>query len=166
MFILGLKVGNTTDPSLWIMGGCDSLSPLLLGLSSSFPFCGSAWTHYKAMKGYELLSTPTRGNRNSLHLHKQRHKYMRQTQTHGISTQKSPQSLTHAHSFFTFHWTVAQAFPWLSPEDVHFHELPCESFYSTSENSIISRAAHRQLRLSLPTSNPGFKLSPDSLAAQ
>lgn len=163
MFILGLKVGNTTDPSLWIMGGCDSLSPPLLGLSSSFPFCGSAQTHYKAMKGYELLSTPTRGNKNSLHLHKRRHA----TNTNTRNLYTDIPAVAHKHTFFfIFHWTVAQAFPWLSPEDVHFHELPCESFYSTSENSIIYRAAHRQLRLSLPTSNPGFKLSPDSLAAQ
>lgn len=58
MFILVLKVGNTTNVSLWIMGGCDSHSPPLLGFSSSFPFRGIAQSHYKAIKGYELLSTP------------------------------------------------------------------------------------------------------------
>lgn len=36
----------------------------------------------------------------------------------------------------------------------------CEALYSTAENSIIYRAAHHQLRISLTTFGPGFNSSP------
>lgn len=91
MFILGLKVGNTTNVSLWIMGGCDSLSPPLLGCSSSFSFLRQS--HYKAIKGYELVQYKKK-KKKSLNLHKYRHKYTQtSTKTNILSLQVIEQSL-------------------------------------------------------------------------
>lgn len=77
------------------MGGCDSLSPPLLGFSSSFP---SLWQCTESFQSHERLwtgiSTPTKDIKKALHLHKYRHKYMWQTQAHKVSPHKSSCSLT------------------------------------------------------------------------
>ena len=69
-------VGNTTNVSLWIMGGYDSHSPPLLGISSSFPFHDIAQSHYKAIKGYELPRTPIYDREKALWLHRYSHIYI------------------------------------------------------------------------------------------
>lgn len=49
---------HTIDPSSWNMEGCDSL--VHHQLESTRLFLGSTDSHSKAMKGYELVSTPTK----------------------------------------------------------------------------------------------------------
>lgn len=137
------------------MGGCDSLSPLLLGFSSSFPLCGSAQSHYKAIKGYELVSAPTQDQKKkkSLHLHKYGRKYTRAaTQTHKkeISPQKSSRALTNTLSVQVVEQSLRPNRD-SAPKTFNFINYPCEALYSTPENSIIYRAAHHQLKLSSPT---------------
>lgn len=122
-----------------------------------FSFSVAVQSHYKTMKGYELESTPTKDIKSPYTCTNiDINTYDKHKLTKSLLT--NPLALSQMHFLcksLNSHSGLAMTQLWGCSV--------CEALYSTVENSIIYRAAHHQLRLSLPTFSLGFNLSPYKL---
>lgn len=120
-----------------------------------FSFSIAVQSHSKAMKGYELVSTPTKSHKKRLCTNIDINTCDKYRLTE-ISPHKSSCPLACRLSLQVIEHLLRTA------DDSALRSSICEALYSAVENSIIYRAAHHQLRVSLPTFSLDFHLSPFS----